>query len=222
MSGNSMLVMSATQDDSGVILPEKRIKDRTATEKTIFNAARALLAEEGFQGFGINAIARRAGCDKQLIYRYYGGLEGLLEAIGADLGTWVQDRIPEDTGGMFLLTYGDLMERLALLFMEALRNDPLVCKIVAWEVSENTPQVKRLAEARAKALTKWLDRMRGSLVAPKGVDTTAVNAVIFAAIQHLVISAVTSGQFAGVPLKTAKDWDKIETAIKRLVRGIYG
>ncbi len=34
---------------------------------------------------------------------------------GADLGNWVKDRIPEDTGGMFLLTYGDLMERLSLL-----------------------------------------------------------------------------------------------------------
>ncbi|HCV71491.1 MAG TPA: TetR family transcriptional regulator, partial [Agrobacterium sp.] len=57
--------------------PEKRIKDRAATEKAIFEAARSLLAEEGFQGFGINAVARRAGCDKQLIYRYFGGLEGL-------------------------------------------------------------------------------------------------------------------------------------------------
>lgn len=48
----------------------------------------------------------------------------------------------------------------------------------------------------------------------KGVDTAAVNAVLFAAIQHLVISAATSGQFAGVPLKSDKDWDKIATAVK--------
>ncbi|WP_313617844.1 TetR/AcrR family transcriptional regulator [Agrobacterium sp.] len=202
--------------------PAPRIKDRAATEKMIFNAAKSLLAEEGFQGFGINAVARRAGCDKQLIYRYYGGLEGLVDAIGEDLGSWVKDRIPEDTGGMFLLTYGDLMEKLALYFMEALRGDPLVCKIVAWEVSDNSAQVKRLAEARAKSLAKWLERMKGSLAAPKGVDTTTVNAVLFGAIQHLVISAATSEQFAGVPLKTAKDWEKIEVAVKRLVRGVYG
>lgn len=202
--------------------PAPRIKDRAATEKIIFNAAKALLAEEGFQGFGINAVARRAGCDKQLIYRYFGGLEGLVDAIGEDLGSWVKDRIPEDTGGMFLLTYGDLMEKLALYFMDALREDPLVCKIVAWEVSDSSPQVTRLAEARAKSLSKWLERMKGSLAAPKGVDTAAVNAVLFGAIQHIVISAATSGQFAGVPMKTSKDWEKIETAVKRLVRGVYG
>ena len=203
-------------------VPEKRIKNRVQTEAAIFRAARDLLAEEGFQGFGINAIARRAGCDKQLIYRYYGGLDGLLDAIGADLGGWVRERIPEDTGGMFLLTYRDLMERLALLYMEALRDDPLVCRIIAWEVSKDTPQVRRLAEARSKALGKWLDRMRGSLTAPKGVDAQTVNGILFAAIQHLVISSVATGEFAGLPLRSEKDWEKVAASIRRLVRGIYG
>ena len=206
-----------TQDGTTV-----RVKNRAGTERVIFLAARDLLAEQGFQGFGINAVARRAGCDKQLIYRYYGGLDGLIEAIGADLGTWVKDRIPEDTGGAFLLTYGDLMERLAILFMEALRDDPLVCKIVAWEVSKDTPQVRRLTEARTKALSKWLDRMRGTLAPPKGVDATTTNALLFAAIQHLVLSAAVSGQFAGVALRSEKDWDKVASSVRRLVRAIYG
>ncbi|MDI7864395.1 TetR/AcrR family transcriptional regulator [Rhizobiaceae bacterium n13] len=202
--------------------PEKRIRDRSQTEKAILSAAKRLLAEEGFQGFGINAVAREAGFDKQLIYRYFGGLDGLVEAIGTELGSWVKDRIPEDTGGMFLLTYGDLMERLALYYLEALREDPLVCRIIAWEVSEKSEVVRRLAEARSKALGHWLDRMKGTLVPPKGVDTVAVNALVFAAIQHLVLSAATAGQFSGIQLKSQKDWDKIVVAVKRLVRGVYG
>ena len=214
--------MLAVEEAFSPSVLEKRVKNRAQTESALFNAARDLLAEEGFQGFGINAIARRAGCDKQLIYRYYGGLDGLLDAIGADLGDWVKDRIPEDTGGMFLLTYGDLMERLALLYMEALRHDPLVCKIIAWEVSKNTPQVRRLAEARSRALAKWLDRMRGTLSAPKGVDAQIVNGILFAAIQHLVISSVATGEFAGLPLRSDKDWDKVASSVRRLVRGIYG
>ncbi|MDL2400814.1 TetR/AcrR family transcriptional regulator [Rhizobium mayense] len=202
--------------------PEKRVRNRAATEQAILNAAKRLLAEEGFQNFGINAVARGAGCDKQLIYRYYGGLDGLVEAIGTDLGSWVKDRIPDDTGGMFLLTYGDLMERLALLFLDALRADPLMRRIVAWEVSENTEQVRRLSEARSKALAGWIERMRGSLTPPKGIDTIGVNAMIFAAIQHLVLSAAVSGQCAGLVLKTSKDWEKAATALKRIVRGVYG
>ena len=202
--------------------PEKRVRDRAQTEKAILRAAKTLLAEQGFQGFGINAVARQAGCDKQLIYRYYGGLDGLVEAIGTELGSWVKDKIPEDTGGMFLLTYGDLMERLSLYYLEALREDPLVCRIMAWEVSERSDVVRRLADARSKALSLWLDRMKGTLAAPKGVDTAAVNALIFAAIQHLVLSADTAGQFFGQQLKSRKDWDKLVGAVKRVVRGVYG
>lgn len=199
-----------------------RPRNRANTERAIFLAARALLSEHGFQGFGINAVARRAGCDKQLIYRYYGGLDGLLDAIGEELGSWVNDKIPQDTGGMFVLTYGDLMEKLSMYFMEALRDDPLVCKIVAWEVSQDTPQVRRLSESRMKSLGKWLERMQGNLKPPKGVDTATTNALLFASIQHLVISASVSGQFAGVPLKAEKDWEKVAAAVRRLVRAIYG
>jgi AcrR family transcriptional regulator len=202
--------------------PQKPIRNRASTERNILAAAKALLAEHGFQAFGINAVARRAGCDKQLIYRYYGGLDGLVEAIGADLGNWVRDRIPDDTGGMFMLTYGDLMERLALMFLDALRADPLMRRIVAWEVSEQTEQVKKLSEARSKALSAWIDRMRGSLAPPKGVDAVAVNAVVFAAIQHLVLSAAVGGQCAGLPLKNEKDWDKAANGLKRIVRAVYG
>jgi AcrR family transcriptional regulator len=201
---------------------EKRVRNRAATEQAILDAAKRLLAEEGFQNFGINAVARGAGCDKQLIYRYYGGLNGLVEAIGTDLGNWVADRIPDDTGGMFLLTYGDLMERLSMLFLDALRADPLMRRIVAWEVSENSEQVRRLSEARSKALAGWIDRMRGSLVPPKGVDAQAVNAMIFAAIQHIVLAAAVSDQCAGLVLKNGKDWEKAATALKRIVRGVYG
>ncbi|NLS19813.1 TetR/AcrR family transcriptional regulator [Rhizobium sp. P40RR-XXII] len=201
---------------------EKRVRNRAATEQAILDAAKRLLAEEGFQNFGINAVARGAGCDKQLIYRYYGGLDGLVEAIGTDLGSWVKDRIPDDTGGMFLLTYGDLMERLSLLFLDALRADPLMRRIVAWEVSESSEQVRRLSEARSKALAGWIERMRGSLVPPKGVDAQAVNAMIFAAIQHIVLASAVSDQCAGLALKNGKDWEKAATALKRIVRGVYG
>jgi AcrR family transcriptional regulator len=217
MANLAALEQATANDDAA-----RRPRGRAGTEKVILAAAKGLLAEAGFQGFGINAIARRAGCDKQLIYRYFGGLEGLIEAIGADLSSWVGDNIPEDTGGMFLLTYGDLMERLALLFLDALRADPLMCRIVVWEVAESSETVRRLSDARNKALADWLNRMRGSLSAPKVVDVNAVNAVIIAAIQHLVLSAVTSGQFAGQPLKTKKDWEKVEAALKRVVRGVYG
>lgn len=67
----------------GLLNPTALMKrNRQLTEKRIVDAAKSLLAEEGFQAFGVNAVAARAGVDKVLIYRYFDGLEGLLKFIG--------------------------------------------------------------------------------------------------------------------------------------------
>jgi AcrR family transcriptional regulator len=53
---------------------------RIETEQRLLDAVGALLAEAGFSALGVNALARRAGVNKSLIYRYYGGMDGLLRA----------------------------------------------------------------------------------------------------------------------------------------------
>jgi AcrR family transcriptional regulator len=196
-------------------------RDRSATSARILKAALELLAEVGFQNFGVNAVARRAGCDKQLIYRYYGGMDGLVDAIGVDLARWMEEKMPIENGQGFMLTYGDLIEHMMMLFMRALRDDPLTRRIIAWEVSENSPQVRRLSDARSKALGLWIERVRGKMPPPKGIDHLAINAMLLASVQHVVLAGVSARRFAGLELASEKDWDRIAQAVRKLVRGVY-
>ena len=199
---------------------ESRTRDRARMEAAIIAAARQVLAESGFQGFGVNAVARRADCDKQLIYRYFGGLEGLVEAIGSQLATWLEDSLAEP-GEAPPATYADLAERLILRFLDALRANPLVQKIAAWEVADPSPLVACLTMARGMAMVRWIARMRGDLTPPAALDAPALNVVLIAAVQQLVLSGASSGMFSGVDLRTDADWDRIRTAVRRLVRGAY-
>lgn len=196
-------------------------RDKGRTKAAILAAARDQLAESGFQGFGINTVARRAGCDKQLIYRYFGGLEGLVDAIGLELATWVDDSLTPDTRSP-PQTYRDLTERLILAFLDAFRANQLVQKITAWEVAEPSPLAARLAQARATALGAWIARQRTGLEPPAGVDAPAVNALLIAAVQHMVLSATTTGGFAGVALDREQDWNRIKTVIVNIIDGFYG
>ena len=50
------------------------------TEKRLLEAVSKVIEEEGFTKIGINRIAKQSQCDKVLIYRYFGGLDGLLVA----------------------------------------------------------------------------------------------------------------------------------------------
>lgn len=46
----------------------------------LIRAVGETLAEYGYQGLGLNKIALRAGVSKPMVYRYFGGLNGLLKA----------------------------------------------------------------------------------------------------------------------------------------------
>lgn len=198
-----------------------RMRDREATERAILAAAKQVLAVSGFQGFGVNAVAREAGCDKQLVYRYFGGMDGLADAIGADLADWWRTSLAAPPERAPPQSYGELMERLALGLMEALRADPLVRKIMAWEISEASPQVARLNAGRSRGMAEWMATQRGSLAPPDGVDAPAVNAVLIAAIQHLVLASMTTGIFAGAELRSEADWERVRTAIRALIASVY-
>jgi AcrR family transcriptional regulator len=61
-------------------------RDREATERRIFEAASAEFAEHGLAGARIDAIARRAKANKQLIYAYFESKERLFaEVVGRQL-----------------------------------------------------------------------------------------------------------------------------------------
>jgi AcrR family transcriptional regulator len=198
-----------------------RTRNRDETRAAILRAAQELLADEGFSSFGVNALARRSGFDKQLIYRYFGGLEGLIDALGEALAGWVATRmdpvLAKDPGP----GYGDLIEAVLLAYLDALRSDSLMQRLVAWELSDPSPQVSRLADQRAQGLGELVARLRGDRMPPPGVDAPAVNAVLIAAVQHLVLAGATSGRFTGMPLATDADWDRAKATLGRLIRAVY-
>src|SRR4029079_7171127 len=61
-----------------------RIRDRERTRRALLDAALAEFSEEGFAGARVSAIATRAGVNKQLISYYFGGKQGLRDALVAE------------------------------------------------------------------------------------------------------------------------------------------
>jgi AcrR family transcriptional regulator len=200
---------------------DPRTRDRDATAGRILGAARDLLLEEGSRAVGINAVARRAGCDKQLIYRYFGGLDCLIEAVGGELAAWWTERL----GGLDVASppasYAELIEDLAARLLDVLRREPAARPLLLWELTDRSEPARRVAEARSRALGAWVQRARGDLVAPPGRDAPAINALVIGALSHAVLLAGTAGQMAGMPLRDDADWERLEAAVRRLVRAVY-
>lgn len=189
---------------------------REATRARILKAAADLLGQDGFQGLGINAVARAAGCDKVLIYRYFGGLEGLAEAMGSQLDLWIGEGAP--ARGSYAEALGEMLRD----YGRTLRANALVKRILAWELLETSPLTRALGQAKSAAIRAWFQTVRASAgPAPAGVDAPAINAILIAATHHLALREDHDGTFAGLDLARAETWDRIEAAMSHLMTRAY-
>jgi len=198
-----------------------RSRDRPATEGRILDAAQSILTAQGPAGFGVNAVARAAGVDKQLIYRYFGGLDGLLGALGERLAVWWQDKLLAAAPAAAPESYGDLIEMLALRLVAIMRNEPLALHCMLWELTDGFGPVAALTAARAQALGAWMVQTRGNLRPPDGVDAPVVNALIVSGISYLVLASRTSHSVIGLATSDEATWTRIEATLRTLVRSVY-
>ena len=203
------------------VATKDRSRDRPATEGRILDATQSILTVQGPAGFGVNAVARAAGVDKQLIYRYFGGLDGLLGALGERLALWWQDQLLADAPAGPPESYADLIEMLALRLVRIMRNEPLALQCVLWELTDGSGPVAALTAARARALGAWMDRARGDLRPPKGVDAPIVHALIVSGISYVVLASRTSHNVIGLATTDEETWTRIEATIRVLVQGAY-
>lgn len=191
-------------------------RNRDDTRQRIVNAALGILAKDGFGALGVNAVARAAGADKQLIYRYFGGMEGLTEAMGLAVAEELTAALastpapPPDT-------YAALMERLALALFDHLCGNARYRQIKVVEITAPSPATAAFALARGKAIQGWVMAARGSLVQPEGLDAPALNAALIAAVEGMTVLGA-----AGLPLDDNANRDRARAALRRLVAGAYG
>lgn len=191
-------------------------RDREATEQRFIAAAARVIARDGAAGLGVNAIAAEAGADKKLIYRYFGGLDGLLEAMGANTALWIGDTLAASKGD-----YGQRMIAVFKAYAANLRGDAVLQKLLAWELAAPSDTLRRIDAARSKAMYVVMPKLRGDEKPPEGVDAPAVNAILLAALHYLTLRGATMGGFSGLPLKTEADWKRAMAAFEELLARTY-
>lgn len=191
-------------------------RNRDATRERILAAVGTLLAREGFSGLGVNAVAREAGVDKVLIYRYFGGIEALLDTWGREVLAGPRGVTAEaETSSM------DSAGRAAaalLAFVRAARERPEALEVVRWELVEDNPLTRRLADLRESAGLADLERLGMDAERARAVDLPAVAAILSAGLLHLSLRARTAPRWLGVPLRTRQGWARLEKAATLLVR----
>jgi AcrR family transcriptional regulator len=194
-------------------------RDRQATERKILRAVGRILAEKGFQKFGINAVARQARVDKVLIYRYFGGMPDLLRAYSEAGSYW--PTIEEVAGGDPERLRGeplpDAVAALLCNFARAIRKRPVTLEILAWETIERNELTKVLEKVR-KEFTSDLYRVifTGRGRAAGADDMAAVVTLVRAGINYLAVRSRKVPSYGDVDIRSEEGWQRLESAIRTI------
>ncbi len=196
----------------------KRSRDKDGTQAELLSAVQRVIEQDGVAGLGVNAVAREAGVDKVLIYRYFGGLEGLLTAFAESAAFWpTVAEIVVDRSALDAMSLGDAVAEVMVRYARALRKRPLTLAVLAGEVASRSPFHAPLEAAREQ-----FGRALGELVQariPPGVDLEAVTAIASAAVHYLALRARFIKRYNGVAIDEDAGWRRLEAAMTAMIRG---
>lgn len=197
--------------------PAPRRRDRAKTGKAILDAVARLILREGLSGVGINALAREAGVDKVLIYRYFGDLDGVYRAYAEHGDFWwsVEDMLGDATDISGALKNG--LRRHAA----EMRKRPVTLAVIAAEPANRTPLVIALEEVRERRTLELMKIVFERHGAPEGIDALAITALIGAAIDYLAARARKIRVYGGVEIRTDKDWERIFATVDAMIDGAF-
>ncbi len=196
-----------------------RGRDRAATEERILAAVGVVLARDGFRAIGVNAIAREAGIDKVLIYRYFGGLPELLRRWGASGRFWPTAN--ELLGNDVAAVHGLPLElRYALFFdrfIDALRARPLTIEILAAEVVERN-ELTAILEDEREQWGEQIEILFGGDAFRARPELRGITLLLVAGVQYLLVRARTVRVFGGIDLRSDAGWAALKASLSAASR----
>lgn len=181
------------------------------TEKNIIDAVSSIILTEGFSRLGINRIAREARCDKVLIYRYFGGIEGLIArwAKENDYYSFAIDTFKEkinSSADMCSVAKEVLVQQLRFI-----RKSRMMQELILWELSGNATfdYIRETREKNGHQIQQMIERKLGVTDSNARYYIT----ILMAAINYLVLFSRISDMYNGVDFSSEDTWPKIESTI---------
>ncbi len=195
--------------------PKSTPRDADKTRARFLKAVEKVLRKEGLQGLGINAVARAAGRDKALLYKYFGSLDGLYVAYAQSypLFPTLEQVLGPAKDKLASLSSLDIARIVASGYIREIRQRPFTLEIMRWELVVSNSLTKALSELRSAATEDFI-RLLGQ---PKGVDIPAFMSLLYGGVVYLLLKAESGVDFSGMDLRGDEAWKRLEKTLHRIL-----
>lgn len=196
-----------------------KLRDKEATKRKLIEAVSTILKSEGYLGLGVNKVAKQAGVNKKLIYKYFGTLNNLTETYITERDFWlvlsqnITKRLTEQPPGSEADFISSVLEEELKFFYHELEMQ----QIIRWQISEKNPFLRSISNVRenmaSDILAKTDDHFAGS-----NINFRAICALIVGGIYYTVFHAKTNGStVCGVDMNKEEDRNEMVKSIRHII-----
>ncbi len=196
----------------------RRSRDRQATEQLLLDACERLLLTHGPDGIGVNNVVAEAGVGKQLLYRYFDDLPGLVTAWLERGANWptAEELLGDDREQFDQLDYRDKVKTIQRNYVTALRKRPVIMRIMASELMHPTA-VTAVLEKSSDKIGRELALIMAGMEEEQREDLVDLSLVFYCLLNYLCMRAVTSPNCFGMDLRKKDSWERVDHLIDTLV-----
>jgi AcrR family transcriptional regulator len=194
------------------------IRNKEGTKLRILQAVGKLVAESGFSSLGINAIAREAGVDKVLIYRYFTDLPTLLRTFGQEGNYLASTSAPP--GFDKIESLPELLSHALIFFQKELRDRPITQEIILWDLVEDNELTQELIDVREKTRITRTKFFYDKFDIPSDQDVTALMTILGCGITYLILRSKNKPTYAGLDFSTEDGWERLELIVSKIIYAV--
>lgn len=110
-------------------------RDPEGTRRRLLEAGCALFSQRGYHGVAVDDIVAEAGCNKRMLYHYYGNKDGLYTEVLRSVFRKLEEYELETTKGELMI--GDAITNLLTRYFEFLEANPEFTRLLMWENLHN-------------------------------------------------------------------------------------
>jgi len=187
-------------------------KDKEQTKQRLIDAVGVLLREKGFRHVKVNEVAAEAHVSKILIYRYFGGLDGLIDAYIKQKDFWITYEFPADLKV-------NLKSRIKQMYdnqIKSMRSDEAFKELHLKELADKKPLSEEVEKIRERNGLQLIREVAEITQRPEE-EVAALASVLGGAITYLSLFERMSGEFNGINLHSESGWEQLSKGIDVII-----
>ncbi|WP_293306576.1 TetR/AcrR family transcriptional regulator [Pedobacter sp. UBA5917] len=199
------------------------LRNKERTKQKLIDSLGIILTESGFAGLNVMQVAAKANVDRKLVYKYFGGLEGLVKEYLFTKDYWRFSE--EQTQYVIEQNKADAGQKMAYQLLidqlDALMGSEEMRKIITWGISEDFEPLKELNRQREEVGEKLFASVYDDHFKGKDKNLRAIEAILISGIYYLSLYSQNNGTFCGIDVKGEEGQAEIKKSLKQIIDWAY-